>query len=259
MTTFRRRYRGAVVDAAGLAAACDAFQQECGSAGPGRWALQIDRRDDNWEFERVEDFLDEYERGPCRALLRVETGEDFLVFSNDWTHSEVAIHLATPSQVRGVVTRLEGRPSCPPFTVFIGHGRDHQWQALASHLRDRQGFHVVTYETFASYGQPATQVLDRAAQAASVALLVHTAELECVDGARHAVPNVVHETGFFSAHLGPDRALILREDSCRPFTNIAGVTELRFSDHNIREIFGDVVAALRQHSGEIPLPSSTDP
>jgi len=88
-----------------------------------------------------------------------------------------------------------------------------------------------------------------------VAPLVHAAEVQTVDGEWHAMPNVVHETGFFSAHLGPDRALVLREDSCRPFTNIAGLTELRFSDRNIREVFGDVVAMLRRHSGNLGLSS----
>lgn len=94
------------------------------------------------------------------------------------------------------------------FRVFIGHGPNPQWQALANHLREGHGYPVITYESLAEYGQPASQVLDLAARSASVALLVHTSELETVDGYRLAAPNVIHETGFFSAHLGADRALV---------------------------------------------------
>lgn len=249
MTQLRRRYARAAVSPSALSAAYSAFLAERGRAAAQRQVFRIDRRDECWDLEGIEDFLAEYGAGPCRALLLDEAADSAFSFTDDEGAAEVTVRLRTREQVRRVLVALDENAARSPFTIFIGHGRDPQWQVLATHLRERHGFHVVTYETLAAYGQPASQVLEVAARTASVALLVHTAELQASDGSRHSVPNVVHETGLFTGRLGPRRALVLREDSCRPFTNIAGLTELRFGDGNIREIFGDVVAELRRHSG----------
>lgn len=249
MPQLRRRFRSAAVGQVALVAAYERFVDERTAAEVARLTLRIDRRDESWELDRVHDFFEEYARGPCRAVLLDETGEEVFSYADDWGAGELTVRLGTVDRVRRVVAALDVSLALAPFTIFVGHGRNPQWQVLTSHLRESHGFHVVTYETLAAYGQPAAQVLEFAARTASVALLVHTGELETADGARHPVPNVVHETGFFRAHLGPQRALVLREDSCRPFTNIAGLTEIRFSDGNIREVFGDVVAELRRQSG----------
>jgi hypothetical protein len=251
VTQLRRRFLGTTVDTAALRAALEAFNRGCGEDTVGRRVLRLSRRNESWELERVDDFLEEYARGPCQALLQEESGEGVFSFRDDWGNVELTVRSSDLAEVRRVMAPLEQTAMETTFRVFIGHGPNPQWLALANHLREGHGYPVITYESLAEYGQPASQVLDLAARSASVALLVHTSELETVDGYRLAAPNVIHETGFFSAHLGADRALVLREISCRPFANIAGQTELRFSDGNIREVFGDVVAALRRHSGEI--------
>jgi predicted nucleotide-binding protein len=84
------------------------------------------------------------------------------------------------------------------------------------------------------------------ARNASFALLVHSAEDEQADGGLRARENVVHETGLFQGRLGFQRAIILREEGCEDFSNIAGIQEIRFHTRNIKETFGEVVATIRR-------------
>jgi len=256
VTQVYRRFARISAGQAALGQAYKAFREECESPEARQPSLHVERSDEKWELDRVDDFLELYARGPSYAVLHDDAGGGLFSFRDDWGNCELTIRLDSLSRVRRIMAALEPEyADAQPFTVFVGHGRDPQWHVLVSHLRELHHFRVVSYETIAEFGQPAALVLDLAARSVSVALLVHAAEVQTVDGEWHAMPNVVHETGFFSAHLGPDRALVLREDSCRPFTNIAGLTELRFSDRNIREVFGDVVAMLRRHSGNLGLSS----
>lgn len=249
-------FPGLVFSSDALTAALHAFAEECGEVAVDRILLRIDRSQESWKLERLEDFLVEYARGTDRATVRERAGKWRFAFSVASGDSVLTVRLKTASAVRRVLAPLEQERVNRPFTVFIGHGRSPQWQALANHLREQHEIHVVSYETLARFGQPASEVLESAALSSAAALLVHTAELESVDGTRHAVPNVAHETGLFSSRLGTDRAIVIREDSCRPFTNIAGLTELRFSDNNIKETFGDVVAALRRIESKMRMPNS---
>lgn len=246
MPQLRRRFPGLVFSSDALTAALHAFAEERGETAVDRLRLRIDRRQESWKLEHIEDFLVEYARGTDRASVHQQAGKWRFAFAISGGDSVLTVRLKTAAAVRRVLAPLERERLDRPFTVFIGHGRSPQWQALANHLREQHEIHVVSYETLSRFGQPASEVLEAAALSATVALLVHTAELESVDGTRHAVPNVAHETGLFSSRLGTDRAIVIREDSCHPFTNIAGLTQLRFADNNIRETFGDVVAALRR-------------
>jgi hypothetical protein len=46
------------------------------------------------------------------------------------------------------------------------------------------------------------------------------------------------------------RAILLLEDGCEGFSNVAGLQHVPFSRGNIREVFGDVLATLRREFGE---------
>lgn len=233
-----------------------AFCDECKSADKGKLILRINRRDEQWDLNRVSDFLQVYADEPCRAILRHDATDGLFSFQDEWGTCELTVRLDSLAGVQRIVGLLGlDVKIAGPAPIFVGHGRDPQWHILVNHLRELHHFQVITYETIAKLGQPASEVLDMAARSVSMALLVHTAEVQTVGGEWQAMPNVVHETGFFGAHLGRERALVLREDACRPFTNIAGLTELRFSDHNIREVFGDVVAVLHRNTQYAGLPS----
>ena len=45
--------------------------------------------------------------------------------------------------------------------------------------------------------------------------------------------NVVHEAGLFQGRLGFERAIVLLEEGCEEFSNIEGVTQIRFPRNDI--------------------------
>lgn len=68
---------------------------------------------------------------------------------------------------------------------------------------------------------------------ACFAFLVMTAEDEHADGTMQARANVIHEVGLFQGRLGFERAIVLLEEGCSEFSNIVGLTQIRFPKGNI--------------------------
>jgi Predicted nucleotide-binding protein containing TIR-like domain len=130
-------------------------------------------------------------------------------------------------------------------SVFIGHGHSAEWRRLADHLRDHHGYRIIAYESAPRAGRSIADILREMSSQASFALLVHTAEDEQPDGRVRARQNVVHETGLFQGRLGFLNTIVIREQGCDDFSNLAGVQELTYQG-DIRQVFGDVVAALRR-------------
>ena len=60
-----------------------------------------------------------------------------------------------------------------------------------------------------------------------------TAEDVHADGSRHARENVIHETGLCQGKLGFERAIILLEEGCEEFSNVAGLNQIRFPNGNL--------------------------
>ena len=81
---------------------------------------------------------------------------------------------------------------------------------------------------------------------AAFAFLVMTAEEEHADATLHARPNVIHEVGLFQGHLGFTRAIILLEDGCSEFSNIIGLSQIRFPRSEISARFEDVRRVLER-------------
>jgi len=50
-------------------------------------------------------------------------------------------------------------------------------------------------------------------------------------------------------HLGFRRAIVFLEDGLKEFSNLEGIQQIRFSEGNIREVFGDVLATLTREFG----------
>jgi hypothetical protein len=46
--------------------------------------------------------------------------------------------------------------------------------------------------------------------------------------------------------LGFARAIVLLEQDCNEFSNIAGLQQIRFAKGNIKEAFGEVLATIRR-------------
>ena len=145
-----------------------------------------------------------------------------------------------------------GEPSQVSFkpTIFIGHGHSQDYVALSNFLRGR-GFEVETFESAPRAGKTSKEVVEGMARRASIAFLVHTAEDEQQGGEVRARQNVVHETGLFQGRLGFDRAIVVREAGCDPFTNLDGVQEIRYASGRLTDKHLDILDVIDR---EFPQP-----
>jgi predicted nucleotide-binding protein len=63
--------------------------------------------------------------------------------------------------------------------------------------------------------------------------------------------NVIHEVGLFQGKLGMRRAIVMLEDGCAEFSNIVGLTQIRFHPGRISASFEEVRRIL-EREGMIP-------
>lgn len=130
--------------------------------------------------------------------------------------------------------------------IFIGHGRSPLWREVKDFLTDRLGLSwdefnresVAGYSTF----ERISQMLDEA----GFALLIMSAEDEHADMSLHARENVIHEVGLFQGKLGPKKAIILLEDGCKEFSNIIGLSQIRFPKGHISAAFEEIRRVLER-------------
>ncbi|MDF0666737.1 MAG: nucleotide-binding protein [Nitrospira sp.] len=120
--------------------------------------------------------------------------------------------------------------------VFIGHGRSPLWEELKEFL-DRLGlpWDEFNREAVAGFGTP--EVLKDKLSQAAFAFFVMTAEEAHADSTIHPRPNVIHEAGLFQGRLGFQKAIVLLEEGCSEFSNIAGLTHIPFKPGKIQESF----------------------
>jgi hypothetical protein len=112
--------------------------------------------------------------------------------------------------------------------IFIGHGRSGVWKDLKEFLSERLGLEWEEFNREPAAGRSTKEQLERMLDGAQFAFLVMTAEDNHPDGTWHARENVIHETGLFQGRLGFDKAIILLEEGCAEFSNIHGLTHIRF-------------------------------
>ena len=128
----------------------------------------------------------------------------------------------------------------PGTHVFIGHGRSPLWRELKDFLVDRL---ALPYDEFNRVPVAGTTTVARLAEMldnAAVALLLLTAEDEHADGTLVARQNVIHEAGLFQGRLGFHRAVLLIEEGCQSFSNVAGLTAIPFPRGDLRPAFEQI-------------------
>lgn len=246
-----------------------AYSVFCGCLGKKHKSLDYGTRsvycgDEHWNFDSEEEFWSEYRKEIESAHL-IHSHGPYLHFSfsydKGWT--QVSIWLPSKKDIEKVFEVFEEnyeKYKIPKedirkaiqkrIKVFIGHGRSQQWRDLKDHLQDKHGFKVIAYETGVRAGYTISEVLQEMSEEASIAFLVHTGEGLDNDGVLHARENVIHETGLFQGKLGLKRSIVLIEEECNEFSNIAGIQQLRFSKNNIQEVFGDILAIIYREFGE---------
>lgn len=139
------------------------------------------------------------------------------------------------------------RPSPVAYkpTIFIGHGRSADYVLLKDFLQSR-GYTVETFESSPRAGQSVKDVIVSMIDRASMAFLVHTAEDERDGTVNRARENVVHETGLFQGRLGYERAIVMREEGCAPFSNLDGIQYIPYPPAGIRASFMDVLDTIER-------------
>jgi predicted nucleotide-binding protein len=130
--------------------------------------------------------------------------------------------------------------------VFIGHGRSPVWKDLKDFIQDRLHLPWDEFNRVPVAGVANVVRLSGMLDEAAIAFLILTAEDEQADGKSHARMNVIHEVGLFQGRLGFERAIVLVEEGCEEFSNIAGLGQLRFAKRNIAAIFEEVRRVLER-------------
>lgn len=130
--------------------------------------------------------------------------------------------------------------------VFIGHGRALAWRDLKDFVQDRLKLPWDEFNRVPVAGVTNIARLSEMLDAAAIAFLVMTAEDERADGTRQARMNVIHEAGLFQGRLGFARAIVLLEEGCEEFSNIAGLGQIRFPQGNIAAAFEEIRRVLER-------------
>ena len=136
----------------------------------------------------------------------------------------------------------------PPLgtNVFVGHGHSHAWRELKDFLEDRLQLSVDEFNSVPTAGVSTINRLKEMMNDATFAFLVMTGDDENSAGGRRARMNVIHEAGLFQGRLGFERAIVLLEDGCEEFSNIARLGQIRFPKRNISAKFEEIRRVLER-------------
>jgi predicted nucleotide-binding protein with TIR-like domain len=130
--------------------------------------------------------------------------------------------------------------------IFIGHGRSLLWRELKDFIADRLKLPWEEFNREAVAGISTSERLEDMLAHTAFAFLIMTAEEEHSDAQLYARPNVIHEVGLFQGRLGQRRAIVMVEEGCAEFSNIIGLSQIRFPRGHISASFEDVRRVLER-------------
>ncbi|MFK4727999.1 hypothetical protein ABIE89_009099 [Bradyrhizobium niftali] len=155
----------------------------------------------------------------------------------------------TPEVLREALSRLGPKEKMRPVSMDVEAANEAGWSfdEMDEFFAAYRAADTVSAElNFQELAGHIADVLDIMEDEASFAILVMTGENEDHKGELHARENVIHEVGLFQGRLGFRRAIVLLEDGCAEFSNLAGVQYIPFAKGNIRETFGEILATIRR-------------
>ena len=117
--------------------------------------------------------------------------------------------------------------------IFIGHGRSSCWTDLRDFLEKKLNLKWEEFNRVPVAGTNTQERLHEMLGNAGFAFIVMTAEEEEEGEKVGARPNVIHELGLFQGKLGFKRAIVLLEEGCKEFSNIVGLSQIRFPKGDI--------------------------
>ncbi len=220
---------------------------------PEYQSYSLSTNNEEWELPNIDEFIAGYEKSDESSLTVRKDLSTLRIYNNiNWTR--IAISHIQRDKINSLFNIFDSNKNSniiinrtpKRFTVFIGHGGNSQWKELKDHLSEKHQFNIDAYEIGATAGYTIKEILSSKLDNASMALLVCTGENKDNQDLPHARENVIHELGLFQGRLGFSKAIILLEHEVQEFSNIHGIQQLRFSKGNIKEVFGDVIAAINR-------------
>jgi predicted nucleotide-binding protein len=152
----------------------------------------------------------------------------------------------------GILRKKDGAVAVnPPNRIFIGHGHSTIWKDIKELIVDRLKLEYEEFNREPPAGKSTKERLQEMLATTGFALIVMTGEDEAQDGKLRARENVIHEAGLFQGKLGFEKAIILLEEGCEEFSNISGLTQLRFPRGRIMAVSEEVRRTL-EREGLIP-------
>lgn len=143
-------------------------------------------------------------------------------------------------------TKTDGASLKRQPTIFIGHGRAPVWRELKDFVCDRLGLKYEEFNREPTAGLANKERLKQMLDAVDFALIVLTAEDEHSDGTKHPRLNAVHEAGLFQGRLGFEKAILIVEEGCTNFSNIEGLTQIRFPRGQMKGAYEEVRGVLER-------------
>lgn len=215
--------------------------------------LKIYHDDEEWDYSSYDEFFAEYNKVDSYYISHhLAYGFSFGI-RGDKSRTTVSVTAPSSEKVQSVFQIFERdldknilQIDSDELQIFIGHGQSSQWKELKDHLHEKHGLNVIAYELGTRAGYSIQEVLNDMLDESSLALIVLTGEDLDMEGKYHARENVIHELGLFQGRLGFKRAIALKEEGVTEFSNIHGLNQLRFSKDNIKEVFGDVLAIIKE-------------
>jgi len=183
-------------------------------------------------------------------------------FSTWVDHDQVELKAYAVSFDRVSIEKMVPTKSRPPETpvakaiskvVFIGHGGDNAWLILKEFINARLKLPYEEFNRVPVAGVATVERLKQMLDAAGIVFFVLTAEDELKDGGVQARMNVVHELGLFHGRLGFNKAIVLLEHGCNEFSNIHGLSQIRFPKNNIAASFEEIRQVLEREGVISPL------
>lgn len=178
--------------------------------------------------------------------------DHFGLLPNDLTEDQFRARLIDRIEhLRRFIENLEGslEATKTPLLgkrIFIGHGRSPLWRELKDLIFERPGLPRDEFNRESVAGLTTPERLQTMLSDAGFAFLVMTGEEERLDATLHARENVIHEVGLFQGHLGPRRAVVMLEEGCAEFSNITGLSQIRFPRGDISARFEEVRRVLER-------------
>lgn len=220
--------------------------------------LAIYRQDHSWNMDNLDDFFTKYNNGINSMLLSASFGKlHELILSVSFPNYDFKIEIKSPNESEinelfSILDNVKDKRNIdrkfdsyhkPP--IFIGHGQKNDWKELKDHLRDKHNYEIKFYESF---DRSSGYIFDNVAEminSSKISILVLSNDDTLKGGTMRARQNVIHELGYSQAIQGRKNTLIVVEEGCDWPSNIQGIDLFPYKN-SIREIYGDIVAALEK-------------